>query len=313
MSETRTRLLVHSKRKLCYDYGGDSILSILGRLSFVRESCCSAPLPLPLATEQLSNELLDSQAYQLARAADADQDIFSSALITSDPANAGSYLTSKVRVDIIMQKAMMELYSTTAIAKSWRDVQLSISRLRAELEAWSTSFSFAMDFVQMNADTNFLGARLRLEMLYIGAKILITRPCLCRLDNRTANQPGAPGNFTNQAAQVYIGAAKAIVDLLPDHTDATYLYNAGPWRSVVYNLMQALIILLLEMSYGTVYFPDDGKEILVSVKKLIRCLRALAANNEVVQRARTVAFGALPELTLTRKVDLSDLIMEDIV
>lgn len=144
-------------------YSFEGLLStILGRPSFVRESCCSAPLPLPLATEQLSNELLDSQTYQQARAADAEQDIFSSASVTSDPANAGSYLTSKVRVDIIMQKAMTELYSTTATAKSWKDVQLSISGLRAELEAWSMSLPFAMDFAQTSADTNFLGVRLRL-------------------------------------------------------------------------------------------------------------------------------------------------------
>lgn len=104
-----------------------------------------------------------------------------------------------------------------------------------------------------------------------------------------------------------------MVDLFPDYTDATYLYNAGPWWSIVYNIMQVLIILLLEMSYGTVYFPDDSKEILVSVRKLVRYLRALTENNEVTQRACTVALGALRELALTRKVDLSDLIMEGIV
>ncbi|PVH92419.1 hypothetical protein DM02DRAFT_635376 [Periconia macrospinosa] len=201
-------------------YSLEGLLStILGRPSFVRESCCSAPLPLPLATEQLSNEVLNLPVYQQIRAGYTGQDVFLPASATSDPTNAGSYLKSKVRVDMIMQKAMTQLYSNTVITKSWRDAQLSISSLLNELEAWSISLPFAMNFARGNTDTSFLGARLRLQMHYIGAKILITRPCLCRFDSRTATRPRAPDNFTKQTAQACVGAAKEMVDLFPDHSD----------------------------------------------------------------------------------------------
>jgi len=212
---------------------------------------------------------------------------------------------------MIMQKAMIELYAPTVVTESWEHVQQAIARLCERLEAWSVSLPSGLNFNQTNASANFQRERLILQIRYIETKILITRPCLCRLDARIANQTKDSSDFNKRTARTCARTAKAMADLLPDDVDPTYLYKAGPWWSVVHNLMQALIVMLLEMSYGTVHFPEDGKEILASVKKLIRWLKAMAKNNPIAERAYTVAFGMLHRVALQFNADISDLVRED--
>jgi hypothetical protein len=75
--------------------------------------------------------------------------------------------------------------------------------------------------------------------------------------------------------------------------------------------MQALTVLLLELSFATVNLPQDGEEILSSAKKLIRWLRTMKANNEIADRAYTIAFGIFQKLAPRVSVDISDLLRED--
>ncbi|KAH7108881.1 fungal-specific transcription factor domain-containing protein [Dendryphion nanum] len=293
-------------------YSLEGILStIVGRPSFVLEEYCSAPLPLPLATEQLLDEALTCELHERYRGAGIHQNAPQVASAASEPPNAGSYLKSRVQVGIITQKVMIELYSASVVTKSWKQVQQATAGLCQQLEAWLVSLPSDLNFTQAKDSTSFQRERLMLQTYYIGTKILITRPCLCRLDRRIANQTKASSEFDKQTARLCVGAAKAVASLLPDLIDTTYLYKIGPWWSVVHNLMQALIVLLLEMSYGAVHFPEDGKEILPSIKKLIRWLSTMAKNNEVAGRAYTMALRVLQGLAPRLNADISDLIWED--
>ncbi|KAJ4295076.1 hypothetical protein N0V90_007084 [Kalmusia sp. IMI 367209] len=285
-----------------------NVSTIVGRPSCVLDDFCSVPLPLPLGVEQLSDDTL---AYESQKRYSLSTLQIGST--TAERSNSGSYLNSRVQIDMIRQKAMIELYSATVVTKSWKHVQRSISRLREQLEVWSVSLPPGFKFSQTNIDTSFKRERLILHMWYIGTKILLTRPCLCRLDTRTTNQMKAADDFNRQTARTCVGAAMAMADLLPDNVDIVYLYKTGPWWCVVHNLMQALVTLLLEMSFGTVDLYQDGKEILSSAKKLIRWLRMMAKNNPIAERAYTVAFGVLQRLASKFNADISDIIQEDTV
>ncbi|KAF2187211.1 hypothetical protein K469DRAFT_738344 [Zopfia rhizophila CBS 207.26] len=306
-------------------YSLEEVLStIAGRPSFVLEDFCSVPLPLPLATEQLSDETLTYQFDKQYEVASIHQSPSEASSATSsrigfsvpshpgsEPSNAGSYLKGRVQVSMITQKAMVDLYSARVGIRSWKHVQQTIAGLYEQLKAWSVSLPSGLNFTQPNADTSFQRERLILEMYYTRTKILITRPCLCRLDSRIANQTKSLDDFNKQTARICVGAAKAMTDLLPDHVNTVYLYRTGPWWSLVHNLMQALTVLLLEMSYGTVHFHPNGEEILFSVKKLIRWLRAMKENNQMAERAYAMAFGILQRLAPRVDANISDLLRED--
>jgi len=104
-------------------YSLEGILStIVGRPSFVLEDYYSAPLPLPLAPEQLLDETLSYQIHERYRGTGVRQNAYQAASMTSEPSNAGSYLKSSVQVGMITQKTMIELYSAAVVTKSWRHI-----------------------------------------------------------------------------------------------------------------------------------------------------------------------------------------------
>lgn len=97
-----------------------------------------------------------------------------------------------------------------------------------------------------------------------------------------------------------------------DPFDPAYLYRTGSWWPVVHNLMQALTVLLLEISYDTVHFPDNGKEILSFIKKLIRWLRIMKENDQLAESAYTMAFRLVRRVASQVNMDISDLLREEV-
>jgi hypothetical protein len=286
--------------------------TIVGRPSSVNESYCSAPLPLPLSTDQLSDEALVHALHQRQRRP--------ASFLPNEPredteaaerSSAGSYLESMIRLNMITQKAMAELYSTAAAIKPWENTRQAVTSLGDELEGWLAALPPDLDFTLHvdRASTRLERERLILNMQHIATKILITRPCVCRLGS---HERGGSEDFNKQTAQACVRAAKELANLLPDHSHVSHLYKMGPWWSVVHSLMQALVVLLLEMSYGTVYSLEDGEEMLASIKKLIRSLRCMGRNNTAAERAYTVAFQVLRGLASRLGAEISDLVWEDV-
>lgn len=140
-----------------------------------------------------------------------------------------------------------------------------------------------------------------LNFLYHNTKILITRPCLCRLDRRIANQSASSDDFNRQAAIACVVSAKTIANYLPDEQEGNVmaLYEVGPWWSMVHNIMQSLTVLLLEVSMEPAHFPQDRADIVPSLKKLVRWLRALRSTNGVAKRAYSIVLNLLKFLVTT--------------
>ncbi|KAF2106648.1 hypothetical protein BDV96DRAFT_457194, partial [Lophiotrema nucula] len=293
---------------------------IAGRPSFIGADYCTAPLPLPLSTEQLSDaDMVASSSIQYRPSAvgrvpwktelpaSTRANIDTPLPTSSEPSNAGSYLKSKARIGMITNRALTDLYSPRTVVASWKDVQHSITGFLEELEAWVASLPTAFNFSLPQPTAGFIRERRILEMHYFGTKILITRPCLCRVDSRIKNQSKTSDTFNKRAARSCTEAAIAMSETLPEVAVASYLYQTGPWWAVVHNLMQALIVLIIELSYGTVHIPEGGQAILPSIKKLIRWLRAMSGNNQVAARAYCLAFDVLQKAASQLDADISDL------
>ena len=281
----------------------------MGRPSSVNEDYCSAPLPLPVAMEHISDETLISPVYAPYQGCTIHQ---APAVATSQPSNAGSYLKSRAQGSAITQKVMIGLYSARSIAMSWKETQQRISGLHEQLETWLASLPSGLRFTQPTVHATFQRERLVLKMHYIGTKILITRPCLCRLDDRIKNQTEASDRFNKDTAEICVSAAAAMADLLPDTVDVPYLYRIGPWWSLVHNLMQALTVLLLEVSFGMVHVSCSDDEILSRIKRLVHWLSAMKANNAMADRGYSLASGILRKLAPRINANVSDLLGEDI-
>ncbi|KAH7126817.1 fungal-specific transcription factor domain-containing protein [Dendryphion nanum] len=297
-----------------------TLSSLTGRPSQALESQCSVPLPLPLSTEEMEEAIIISRFGSGAIDGQYGLRDIQSEMTTSpdpsknqEPANSGSYLKATIKIGTIVQQILSNLYSAQVATKSWEDVQNIISQLSEKLETWASllppSFSMAHD----KSHPQYRD-RTGLEISYWSAKIILTRPCLCRLDRHIVHQSERSHNFNRKTAEVCVDAALNITRLLPDEPfrNRTQIYKIGPWWSMVHIVMQALTVMLLEMSNPSFKTYDDHKSLTQSFKKLIRWLRSMKANNAMAIRAYRIAFSLMKRVAARNpELDISELLDEE--
>lgn len=291
----------------------ENLSMIVGRPILVSDGYCSTALPLPLSVEQLSDATVISQFDMAYKAASIHQITFRARSAALEPPNSGSYLMALVHISTIAQRAVAKLYSTKTMEQSWEQTQKNIAGLSNQLEEWSSSLPSGFRFTQAPTDTRFRLERFTLEMHYCRVKILITRPCLGRLDHPIAGQTKTSDDFDMGMAGTCVNAAKAVANMLPDHIDTVHLYSDGPWWSVVHHFVEAITVLLVEMSHSSVQRSEYADNISPQLKKLRRWLRALKKSNEVAERGYSTTSEILQRVGHQIGVDVSDLFGEDTV
>jgi hypothetical protein len=129
-----------------------------------------------------------------------------------------------IKLDILMDKILSGLYSARKSANSWKQVQHEIASLLEELDAWALHSLSQGPFADATAsEPNISREQLLLYLYYQNAKICITRPCLCRLDQRIKGQSDESARFNQKTAEACINAALDITSLLPEQPNPYWL------------------------------------------------------------------------------------------
>lgn len=114
-------------------------------------------------------------------------------------------------------------------------VQNKITELLGDLEEWATiAFPSPTSSQDSNRQPVFDRERFLLRIAYWSNKILITRPCLCRIERRISNESDKSINFNSQAAETCVEAARELANLFPEQPDLTFVYVQGPWWDMVH-------------------------------------------------------------------------------
>ncbi|KAL5382878.1 hypothetical protein PMIN03_012016 [Paraphaeosphaeria minitans] len=296
-------------------YSLDRTLSaVTGRPSVGAEVHSSTALPLPISAHDIDEAAIQAKfgsrpkwgSATVGPPSDSGSSRASSAMPlgndpsvpdarhTSSEANAGTFLIAVVKLGIVSSNVFSQLYSPNLVRKSWKDVQGHISQLADDLDAWLHSLPADLDpFKDHGRDKIMQQERNILKTYYYSTKILICRPCLCRLDRRIRSQTQTSANFNHQTAAQCVAAAKSIAACLPDDmaVGGKEIYKIFPWWSVVHYLMQSIAILLLEACYEA-----EGITVLPAVKKLVRWLRELNSTNRTAERAYSITVDLLKKL-----------------
>jgi hypothetical protein len=64
--------------------------------------------------------------------------------------------------------------------------------------------------------------------------MVVTRPCLCRIERRIRDESNASAEFNKTIAEACVGAALEMTRLFPDEPDLNFIYSKGPWWAVVH-------------------------------------------------------------------------------
>ncbi|KAH8714822.1 fungal-specific transcription factor domain-containing protein [Phaeosphaeriaceae sp. PMI808] len=298
------------------------LASMTGRPNIGINRTCSVQLPLPISTEDIEEAIISSRFGGESRAYaglftptrpvtshhspnSPNQSMHDSSTSSPEPANAGSYLKNLIQLGKITEDSL-NLYTAKIVAESWQDIQQKIVRLTEELELWAMSLPERFSFYTRRgiADQRYERERNTLNILYHTTLILITRPCLCRLDRRIINQTAKSNEFNQKTAFACVESAKSVSRLLPNDPQLhlTILYKIGPWWIMVHTIMQSLMVLLLEISLETLQLPHDREEIVFSLKRLVRWLRAMSTNNRMAERAYSLVMNLLKVQGFNKKM-----------
>ncbi|RMZ82279.1 hypothetical protein DV738_g1858, partial [Chaetothyriales sp. CBS 135597] len=296
------------------------LCSMTGRINCILDEHCIAPLPAPVEEERFDTPdglyLLSKECQQneripysnspsIASHSPTESAFRSQATKTAEsrspstrpnlppslewardaPPSAALYFLHLVQLSRFTQDIFRQLYNPSAIGGTWSDIQHVISKLDDQLENWYCQVPAIFDFRRNQRDRDFYEFRLSLGFFYYGSKIMIYRPCLCRLDRKIPNQSPKSMDFNRAGAMGCVDAARDMLKLIPNEPNPIGLLTVGPWWSILHFLVQAATVLMLEISFRAHHMPEEADAVLEAAKKAIRWLHALGQDNLSAQRA----------------------------
>lgn len=143
------------------------------------------------------------------------------------------YIVNHIKITLIIQEALINMYSPRTAAKSWLMIQGHMSKALEKLAAWEKE---AIPTISRTYKGKHKAVHERQQFLlrtdFWSTTMLITRPCLCRTQQRIPNESNTSAAFNAFNAQKCVEAAMEMAKLFPDEPDLDFIYNQGPWWSV---------------------------------------------------------------------------------
>ena len=319
----------------------ERILAVMtGRISSISDGDCTVPLPAPVEEEAFPSRNGDKHYGdpfpRVPRSSTRDSlspdnststpsSISSWAKITPSSSasplsqqsgfesfksmapNNALYFVHHTQLSVLSHEVCRFLYSPATMSDSWARIQNIINTLDDKLERWRSNLPNLFDFSKKQRDQRFIRQRMSLGFFYYSVKMLINRPCLCKVDRRIPNQSGKSKDFNRSAATRCVHAAKAMMNLLPDEPNTIGLYKISPWWCLLHYLMQATSILMLELAIRSDHMPFEAEDILNCAKKAVRWLYKMSDECLAAHRAWKLCNDLLARVAVRVGRDVRDL------
>ncbi|KAJ5197887.1 uncharacterized protein N7498_007004 [Penicillium cinerascens] len=305
-------------------YSFEHMLGIMtGRAISTPDGGYATPLPLPFEEDQLQE---DAAAIEILNDPNLRDEQINNVMASSLIRQTGSRDRSQTRdqswvrslpitfglcylyncdLTIIAQEIINKVYSTNCVMLPWSEIESRIDEAKSRIDFWRSILPAGLDFTQKKSDDshNQLRCKLALGFHYYSVRITLGRPCLCRRDARqnASSQP----TFSHTMAVVTLESACGMIDLIPDEPNVLQLYDICPWWCILRQMMQAAIVLLLELSFGSVHMPEEEEKFVRLAKKCIRWFYAMPEHSS--RRAWQLCDSSFRKLASGMKYSIDDI------
>ncbi|KAL4790452.1 fungal-specific transcription factor domain-containing protein [Aspergillus venezuelensis] len=252
------------------------------------------------------------------------------------PATQSLYFFHLVDLFLITHAAVLAVYSLTA----WKETgQGEIPRYQEKLYTWLSNlkppFAFTNEDGQLDLDRTSK-SQVSLALEFYSSQIILARPCLTRPDLKAGTNIRFPrSRFGNDTAKTCVHSAMALIAVLPETPDTDWILHKTPWWCILHFIMQALTILLMQLSVGPVRTktgpadveyrdqsaarqrqgqgqgPSQGPApehdfdaILESCKKALRWISRMAQDDQSSYRAFEIANSFIRRIAKAKGLDL---------
>lgn len=202
-----------------------------------------------------------------------------------------SYLGVSVAIDVIEHEVLSRLYPPRTPSQPAKTIRKATTTLLRDLDHWASAAQLPHISHTDWTRSGLTRWQSLLIFKYLRVKILICRPCLLEpqwLNEEDENLSG----FILETRRLCIEAARTVADYLPDGNNIALIYQRCPFWCIVHHIMQALAVLLYELSRQDLVADDTAPNIRC-IKKLCRALRAMSVSGFVARRAYDVIINLL--------------------
>lgn len=214
-----------------------------------------------------------------------------------------------IQLYLISQDVTKNLYLLDTPRIYWPDIESSVSVLWGLTVRWlhqlPCEYRFDHSVVPMESDAMSLGC------LFYSVRITITRPSLCRHDRRRSASPEIAA-FHRNTAEACVESAKAIVVLFPDEFNVTRLSEAATWFHFVHYLVQAIIVLLIELKFWS-ELRTSSDEMIRLIEKALRSIWLLSKADASALRAWNLCMGLFRRIAIEQQIDVTDLLRGELL
>ncbi|KAL8998725.1 MAG: hypothetical protein Q9169_002280 [Polycauliona sp. 2 TL-2023] len=240
-----------------------TVAIVTGRPSMVRDRDCTANLA--------SEGLIDPDKH-------LGQDPTSHAAPASVMADSTTIL-QYAELSSLADVVLAALYSAHIRHMKWSELQATIRELDQKACDWNTNLSrpFETDPSCQTPDGD--PARIAIGMFFHSTRVLINRPCLCRLDRRIEHQSVSSGSINATAAQQCVSSARSILGLIPDQPSPIAIYRGPFWWMGFHHLKRATTVLIQEITFQSENTSAAAADIVTDAIKAINWLHALGESS----------------------------------
>ncbi|CAG8217780.1 unnamed protein product [Penicillium olsonii] len=339
-------------------YSMEHILtSMTGRASCVGEGLCSVPPPLPCEEEFFNHPIIQQLLQDTnLRESQLTPTLFETSTQITSPAWISSCLPCPslffhflVDLNLITHALMNKVYSIEGLRKGPSQIEYHVSKFGIRMDRWLDKVPSFYQFTLPEAgpwhlnhpklddiSAPFVRESVCLAMSYYSARITLCRPCLTHI-NTQSSQPRSPETSGTPRAQSRaematqcLQASCAMISILPDEPNMSWLARTAPWWGVLHYLMQATTALLLGVSYCSyarmksprspdatpgspaipaIYPPlleTDMSTAIASARKAMQWLHATASLDPAARKAFVICEGVVKKIAPGLDIDLRD-------
>lgn len=199
-------------------------------------------------------------------------------------------------LDRLTRDAVQTLYAPGATSKSWIEIEVVISNLNANADAWLSRLPAEFQISKLSGiDSDpFVRQRADIGFRFYNTKIVITQPCLSQLAYQPSSAHArAGGTFCDTMAAVCVRMACEMWDMLPDEPSTTWLFEVSPWWCVLHYFMQSVTVILTQLFHRTQPQTLEAAYLVNYVEKALRWLHAMSDKDPRSKKALLVCMGIL--------------------
>ena len=194
------------------------------------------------------------------------------------------YFVHYAELCMLVKEVVSELYQPGIRSKERSEVQSRIDSFDNRLFEWKDGVNPPFDVASPSSDPETESCRVALRILFYSTRIIINRPCLCRIQERIEDQKRSSKWKNINSANKCVESARALLNLILHKPDSITLREGTLWWMLLHHLKRALTVLLLELTFRAEHMPSEADEIIVEAKAAISWLHHISNSSTDARR-----------------------------